>query len=44
MKKHEPALITGSPKLAGLEDAVKCCREHIEAGRYMLHEHPSHAL
>ena len=43
MKKHEQALITGSPQMAGLEETAKCYREHIEAGRYLLHEHPAHA-
>ena len=30
-KARTGSLITGSPQMAGLEEAVKCYREHIEA-------------
>ena len=43
MEKHEPSLIIGSAKMAGLEEAVKCYRKQIKAGRYFLHEHPADA-
>ena len=41
--KHEPAVITGSPKMTGLDEAAKCYREQTEGGRYFLHEHPAQA-